>query len=516
MTEGPQRRRWPPCLVIAAFVALLLAPTAIGVATVAAAALGTAIARFAGPRGFGAGRAPGRGAGANTETATNAAVLLGTMSNGRPFRLSDHQLSAHTLILGASGAGKSNTLLTILADHIERGRGAAVIDMKGSRAFARELAAAAEQAGRPFRLWTLDGPGHWNPLAHGNPSEVKDRIIGAERWTEPHYQRAAERYVQTALQVWEQARPGRAPTLADVVRLMNTRQLSIMLRDVPRPFGGRVLDYLSSLGPDQLSAVRGLETRLAIVAESQAGAYLQPSERGTIDLQSAMDDREVVLFSLNSSRYGKLAAQVGALVAQDLNAAMGGRLEQPGAADPFMVAVDELAALGAEHVLNLVARGREARFPVLAATQELADLERVARGLADQLLGIPAIKIAHRQDLPRSAEMIAQIAGTERVWEQTRYTDRRALLPDRDTGRGTRRQVERYRIEPETIKTLEPGEAVVIAKIPTSSAQKVRIRPPRERDALSAPVHRLPDRRLGGGHARDGDAVGRAGDVVDA
>ena len=43
------------------------------------------------------------------------------------------------------------------------------------------------------------GPSHWNPLAYGNPTELKDKLVATERFTEPHYQRAAERYVQTAL-----------------------------------------------------------------------------------------------------------------------------------------------------------------------------------------------------------------------------------------------------------------------------------------------------------------------------
>jgi hypothetical protein len=149
-----------------------------------------------------------------------------------------------------------------------------------------------------------------------------------------------------------------------------------------------------------------------------------------------------------------------------------------------LIVIDELSALGAEHVLSLVARGREAGIPVIAATQELADLERSARGLADQLLGIPGIKIAHRQDVPSSARTIAEIAGTERVWEQTFQTGRRALLPDRDTGRGTRRQVERYRVDPDTIKTLPTGHAVLITKVPTSSVQTVHVQRPRDRDQL--------------------------------
>jgi hypothetical protein len=465
-------------ILLAALAGLLILPTVLAVAALAAAVIGSALVPRVRDRAARRGPAPA------AAEPSGVATVLGRTEDGRPYHLSDRQLSAHTLILGAAGAGKTNTLLTILGDHVALGRGAVVIDMKGSREFARSLEAAAERAGRPFRLWTLDGPGHWNPLANGNPSELKDRLISAERWTEPHYQRAAERYVQTALKVWELARPGRAPTLEDVVRLMDDRRLSIMLRDVPPKFAREVADYLARLSPDQLSAVGGLKTRTAILAESQAGPYLRAGGSESIDLQQALHDREVILFSLNSSRYGQLAAQVGALVAQDLNAAMGSRLEDGKAGEPFMIGIDELSALGPEHVLNLVARGREAMFPVVAATQELADLERVARGLAAQMLGIPGIKIAHRQDLPESAKMIAEIAGTVRGWEQTYHTDRRALLHDRDTGRGTRREVQRYRIEPDTIKTLAPGEAVVIVKIPTASVHKVKVRAPRSRDEL--------------------------------
>src|SRR5207253_5106133 len=113
--------------------------------------------------------------------------------------------------------------LAILTDHVRRGRPVLAIDMKGSPACAQELAAAAAAAGRPFRLWTPDGPNYWNPLQHGNATELKDKLIATERFTEPHYQRAAERYVQTVLQVLRETHPGRAATLPEVVDLMDPR-----------------------------------------------------------------------------------------------------------------------------------------------------------------------------------------------------------------------------------------------------------------------------------------------------
>ena len=84
-------------------------------------------------------------------------------------------------------------------------------------------------------------------------------------------------------------------------------------------------DYLAGLTHDQLSAIRGLQTRLAVLTESDTGSVPAPRRgpewRPTIDLRDGARGPDVVVFSLNSSRYGKLAAQLGTLVVQDLVAA---------------------------------------------------------------------------------------------------------------------------------------------------------------------------------------------------
>jgi hypothetical protein len=400
-------------------------------------------------------------------------------------RLGDDELSAHGLILGASGAGKTTTLLAILADQISRGRPVVAIDMKGSPAFARVLTESAAVASRPAKVWTIDGGAYWNPLAHGNATELKDKLMTTERFTEPHYQRAAERYVQTVLQVLTRARPQRAPTLADVVELMDPRRLATALRSLDRPGRERVQDYLAGLTHDQHSAIRGLQTRLAVLSESHTAPYLSvPSDAArprTIDLRDALRGPDVVVFSLNSSRYGKLASQIGTLVVQDLVAASGDRLLERspgGSADRAMIGIDEFSALGADHVVSLLARGRESGMTVLVATQELADLERAASGLRDQVLGVTAIKIAHRQEVPASAQTIAQIAGTERVWDVTRQLGGWPLSP---RSRGTRRQVEEFVVHPNEIKGLRTGQAVVISKIRGGRPRTVWVNPPQRR-----------------------------------
>jgi conjugal transfer pilus assembly protein TraD len=430
---------------------------------------------------------------------SDSAVMLGTDTAGKPVVLADRQLSTHGLILGASGAGKSTTLLAILTDHIQRGRPVVAIDMKGSPAFARTLEMAAAAAGREFQIWTPDGPARWNPLQHGNPTELKDKLISTERFTEPHYQRAAERYVQLALQVQRELEPNRSPTLAGVVRLLDPSRLAAVVRQLPGDRAAHVEDYLAGLTPDQLSAVRGLGTRLAIISESHTGAFLQPApefpggspghqgvlggQPGTVDLRGALEGRQVVLFSLNSSLYGKLSAQLGTLAIQDLVTASGRRLDHAGDGiqrPQALVGIDEFSALGGDNVIALLARGRESGVSVLLATQELADLDRAGRGLRDQVLGVTAVKIAHRQDVPASAQTIAQMAGTTKIWEPT-YRIGRGPFGRYDTSGGTRRAVEQFIVHPNEIKSLKTGQAVMITKVPSAQVRTLRVAPPRER-----------------------------------
>ncbi len=474
--SGQLETRRPPYWLVPVFAVLMLAPPAWAVIALLGGSIAVTLARAV---------ITVRRRRSAVARAGPGGLALGSGADGTPVLVGERELSAHGLILGASGAGKSTTLLTILEDRIARGLPVVAIDLKGSPSFARELAIAAERAGRPFRIWTPDGHSHWNPLQYGNATELKDKLIGAERFTEPHYQRAAERYVQTVLQVLEQAHPGRPPTLDEVVRLMEPRLLPAMLRAVPRELSERVQDYLAGLTPDQLSGIRGLGTRLAIISESETGRYLRPpdSDGGRlIDVRQALSGSEVVLFSLNSSKYGTLSAQLGTLVIQDLIAASGHRLIEreagmnPGAGRQAMIAIDEFSALGADHVVSLLARAREAGVSVMLSTQELADLDRAAPGLRDQVLGNTAIKIAHRQDVPSSAQTIAQMAGTQKAWERTFQVGVPLFM---QSGRGTRRLVEQFVIHPNEIKGLQTGEAVMISKLPSATAQKVRVSTPR-------------------------------------
>jgi hypothetical protein len=77
------------------------------------------------------------------------------------------------------------------------------------------------------------------------------------------------------------------------------------------------------------------------------------------------------------------------------------------------------------------------------------------------------------------------MAGTHTVWENS-YQIGRGPLGGYSTSRGTRRQVERFVIHPNQIKTLPTGEAIVITKTPAADVQVVRVSPPRNTTEMGA------------------------------
>ena len=241
--------------------------------------------------------------------------------------------------------------------------------MKGSPAVRpRRWPTAAAAAGRPITAVTLDGPAHWNPLAHGNATELKDKLMATERFTEPHYQRAAERYVQTVLQVLRTRRSGsaRRPSLRSST-LMDPRRLPPSpCATSTEPLRERMQDYLAGLTPDQLSAVRGLQTRLAVLTESHTGAVPGAGRRSARRRRSTCARRcrrrDVVAVQPELEQYGKLAAQLGTLVVQDLVAASGDRLDDAArgrALGRRRSGSTSSRRSGADHVIALLARGRE-------------------------------------------------------------------------------------------------------------------------------------------------------------
>lgn len=417
----------------------------------------------------------------------DARVGLGLDPHGRVVSVAPEDLRQHALILGATGSGKTTTLLQILRALVPQRHGVLVVDLKADPRLAAELGGLAEGSERTFEFWTLEGPARWDPLARGDATELMQKLVALEEWSEPHYKRAAQRYLLAVLSVLRAA--GESIDLAHVAALLDPRSLADFLyahnaKAIPEAERARVEAYVESLDRSSASAIQGLANRIAVLVETAPGPFLAIGP-DSIDLERTFDEGRVTLFSLDAQKYGETAAHMAALVAQDVRTVTSRRLRSDVARPPGYVVFDEFSAIRSDHLLHLFAQARAARLGVLLATQELADLSRVDAGFADQVLANTNVKLIHRQDVPESAERLAGLAGTRSAYEETFQTDRSPFVTvagrlvgggrGRNTGRGTIREVEQYVVHPNVLKQLRQGTAILIQKHPRARVERVTV-----------------------------------------
>ena len=359
----------------------------------------------------------------------------------------------HMLVLGAAGAGKTVTMTGIAVHGVEHGMGAVLLDPKGDPSMLVAARDVAAREGRPFVHWTPEGSVVFNPYAHGSDTEIADKLLAGEQWSEPHYLRQAQRYIGHEVRVLRQA--GIVVSLANIVRYLDSDELDVLVRGLPEQRVEQVQAYLKSLSAAQQTGLSGVRDRLAVMAESDVGRWLDPETPGvaSFDLLEMIEQRAVVYFSLQADRRPLLAQMLGAAIVQDLQSAVA-RLQDRRL--PTVVVIDEFAALAAKQVAGLFGRARGTGMNLVLGTQELADLRLPGlEQLHDQVMGNLTSLISHRQVVPASATLIADVAGTRGAWSTTVHSD----------GKGTRSRGREYVVHPDEIKSLPRGHAVVI--VPT-------------------------------------------------
>jgi type IV secretory pathway TraG/TraD family ATPase VirD4 len=302
----------------------------------------------------------------------------------------------------------------------------------------------------------------YNPYARGSDTEIADKALASERFTEPHYQRQAQRFLGHVVRVLRES--GVPASLRTIVENLDPSALESLVRELPDE-DHSTHRYLDTLTARQQSDLAGVRDRLAILAESEVGRWLDPAgnDCDQLDLLDAVRSRAVVYFSLEADSRPLLAQMLGGAIVQDLQTVVAALQGRPVAT---VAVIDEFSALGAAHVVRLFGRSRSAGINLLLGTQELADLRVPGHErLLDQLLGNLSVLIAHRQVVPDSAALVARLSGTRGGWRTSIRGDRRP----------TRTRIAEPVLGPERLLRLAPGRAAVLDLERGAGARIVRV-----------------------------------------
>lgn len=361
---------------------------------------------------------------------------LGVARQGHWVQLADPVLDQHLLMVGATGAGKSQAIKRLVAETLAAtDRDIFLVDGKGDVVLAREVAQMIYQARRrPVPIFTL-GMGERGCIYHGfcgAREAVWNRLVAL---------------------VGAPDASGDARFYADINR--DLLQLACYAgEDVPRSFE----ELLARLNLAWLQdAYRGNaleQPTVDTIPQSWLDGllvHLRPLARSLQPLMGpegfVLEEQQGAIFSLRTQSVPDSARTFLDFFIEDIKDFVGNRQRRPG-----LLIIDEFGSFQNENIIDLLMMARSARLGVVLATQDVSTLGGEEQ--RQRILSNTRTKLLMATDFP---EQIAQLAGTiYQIEASIQHEEGQA------TGLGSARVQHAFRIDMNEAARLQPGEAFLI------------------------------------------------------
>ena len=372
-----------------------------------------------------------------------------------PVILTDTDANLHTLAVGTTGSGKTTALMNIVERAIQRRWPLFYIDGKGDAVLAKKIQTFAKSQGVPCYIFSMLGESvHYNPLAFGGYTSKKDRIVALRRWSEEHYKKIAEGYLQMVFKLLDQT--DISLDLSTLSRYLKPHALYGLAREYQRSDWIPLIEVLETQLPD----IQSLLSEIENMVQSEIGHLFKTEEQGSITLEQVLEEKGVIYFCLQPLCFPTYAETLGKLIINDLKSLMAAQLQREKKTDTMML-FDEFSVFAGEQVVHLINQGRSAGVHAVLATQSLADIQiKGGDALLGQILNNTNNYIIQRQNNPSDAEILANIIGTKDNFEVTSQLS----VDQGGTGIGSVRQTKAFLVHPDEIKRLKLGEAIFVNK----------------------------------------------------
>lgn len=373
-----------------------------------------------------------------------------------PVDLEPHELSEHVFIPGASGSGKTTTLVRLAEGALQLGWGVVILDCKGGDLgdVARRLALSADV---PFLLVDPDDPDSlgYDPCT-GDSADITNKLVGAFS-----YQDSAEIYKLVAMRVLPilvrgLVAAGRQITLNELALVLgNDAEMRRLGRDAGPPLDKQLTRIAEEKGVAE-EGHKGLFLRFGALSEGKFGSIFRAKEEGRplLGWDEAFAAPSVTYIALRATAASEDVELMGRIVAQDLKQLCARRLRtmRAGATlHPVLFIIDEFAALReAEQFVDLLLQARQALVPTVLSTQYVPESVKIRKAA----LGAGLI-ISHRVESD-DAKVIADQSGTQHQWIRTVQTGIEGA-----TGMGSVREGEAYHIHPNVVRSLQRGRVAM-------------------------------------------------------
>jgi hypothetical protein len=355
---------------------------------------------------------------------------------GRMVLLSQARLCRHMLVCGATGSGKTETVLR-LAWTVAKESDAPVfyLDGKGDRETAERFSGLMADAGRETRVFPNEPFDGWRGQAH----EIQGRLMEIIDYSSDGPAAWYRDVAKTTLRLVCEHPDGPPRSSGEVLARMNHGLLAAAHKGS---------SAVAALKPDQVAQVR-------LRYEAFFG-----QTREALDGKWAWEDTQAAYLLLDSLALKEETGGLARFLFEDFAHYFTGRKDR---AQFCVLIVDEFSALASSS--GMAARVEQAR----GFNTGLVLAPQVVAGMGDQseaerILGSVESVICHRVNTP---EEIIALAGTRKAMEySTQFAE------DGATGAGSARSQHQFKVDPNKVRSLDPGMAFLISR---GRAMKIQV-----------------------------------------
>lgn len=209
-----------------------------------------------------------------------------------------------------------------------------------------------------------------------------------------------------------------------------------------------------------------LQNNLNMLLDSKLGELFDTKgAENKLDIQEIARQNEIVYVSLNGLIYKEYIRTLAQMLVGDVNY-FASEMYRKNQSKGILVLFDEPASYLNEAFIDMVNKGRGAGVHAIFSPQTMADIAKLGDKLQEQLVGNVNTLIIGKTNETGEAEYWSNTMGTYEDIEVTSMIEQEEGYSDVGkadwTGeRGTKRNVDRFKINPNAIKALRTGEFIV-------------------------------------------------------
>lgn len=412
-------------------------------------------------------------------------ISIGKTRDGIDLYLSDKERSSHVQVIGTTGSGKSHSVVVpwTIRD-LQRGHSSIIIDGKGSSDLPNQVFSIIDNAMIEcqilhFDLGDIENSIKMNPLMHGSPQQVTDRIFSSFEFLDPYYRSIQYDICGYLIQLIQRNSEVVSFKLLHEL-LTNDAALSKQLEAINDNDDLKIQlkNHLREPAKDRKNKLSGLTSQLSPFAIGEVSSLVNSDSSELVNVMLGDNAVKCLIVSIPTLKYQKLGHQLGKMLLQELSWCVSKR-ENLTSKEFISVFLDEFSEFAYDEFISVLNKARSAKVGLHLCHQSLSDLTKVSDSFTRGINTNTNIKCVLGLNDPETADFYARHFGTTSTVKLTEQVQEIGWFRKKEeTGKGSMREVEEYKVHPNVLKELYEGNGVI--HLPTrngSVTERIKFKP---------------------------------------